>query len=158
MLYIFDKDDTLIGSPGNRPANTTAEQKPLPGVVARLAELRAQGHSLAIATNQGGVAWGFISLSTAYALARDAARKVGGMDEVVVCPCDPRADPLYADPLYAVASPFRKPAPGMLKDLMWQFNCAPADTVFVGDRESDRLAAEAAGVRFEWAIDFFRGE
>ena len=31
-----------------------------PGVVEKLAELRAAGHQLAIATNQGGVAWGII--------------------------------------------------------------------------------------------------
>ena len=33
---------------------------------------------------------------------------------------------------------------------------SPADTVFVGDGEEDRLAAEAAGIRFIYAYEFFK--
>jgi len=53
---------------------------------------------------------------------------------------------------------WRKPAPGMLLQAMTEAGVAPDDTLFVGDMESDRLAAEAAGVRFMWARDFFGWE
>jgi phosphoglycolate phosphatase-like HAD superfamily hydrolase len=32
---------------------------------------------------------------------------------------------------------------------------SPAETLMVGDSDTDKQAAEAAGVRFEWAADFF---
>lgn len=50
---------------------------------------------------------------------------------------------------------WRKPLPGMLLQAMEDFNALPAECIMVGDRESDRLAAEAAGVKFIWAINFF---
>lgn len=50
---------------------------------------------------------------------------------------------------------WRKPDPGMLLQAM-AFACAtPAETLMVGDMESDRLAAEAAGCAFAWADEFF---
>jgi len=158
MLYIFDKDGTLIENQfSDRPANSPGEQVPLPGVVIRLADLREQGHTLAIATNQGGVAWGFISLSQAYRLVWDAAEKCGGMDAVSVCPYDARAIGARSRPSYACENDRRKPGPGMILGLARRLGYALDDVVFVGDQESDRQAAQAAGVRFEWAQDFFPG-
>lgn len=155
MLIIFDKDNTLIAGPAGRPANTVAEQVVLPGVVARLSVLRAEGHTIAIATNQGGVAWGFISLSQAYRLAHDAAEKCGGMDAVAVCPYDSRATGPRARRCYARSSDRRKPNPGMILDLARRLNYPLSEVIFVGDRNSDQQAAQAAGVRFAWASDFF---
>jgi D-glycero-D-manno-heptose 1,7-bisphosphate phosphatase len=155
MLFIFDKDGTLVAKCGDRPANTPAEQVVLPGVIDRLAGLRAAGHKLALATNQGGVAWGFISLSTAYRLAHDAAQKVGGLDVVAVCPYYPGAKGPRARERYARSSSRRKPRPGMLLDLMQRLGYDPDETVFIGDSETDLQAAEAAGVEFEWADTFF---
>jgi hypothetical protein len=43
----------------------------------------------------------------------------------------------------------------MIQYLMDALGFAPQDTVFVGDLDSDRQAAEAANVKFEWADDFF---
>ena len=155
MLIIFDKDGTLVGPLGGPPANSIRQQEPLPGVVEKLATLRAQGHALAIATNQGGVAWGIISRSQAYRLAHDAAEKVGGVDGVAVCCYHPGAAGRNPASPYAKASPRRKPAPGMLLGLMRRLGHDPTDTIYVGDRDTDRQAAEAAGVRFTWAQDFF---
>lgn len=53
---------------------------------------------------------------------------------------------------------FRKPAPGMLTDLMAETGIRADETVFIGDQETDRQAAEAAGCRFSWAWDFFGRE
>jgi len=155
MLYIFDKDGTLVSGADGRPANSTSEQVPLPGVVERMAGLRIGGHYLAIASNQGGVAWGFISRSQAYRLVNDAAEKVGRVDAVAVCCYDPKAIAKNPDSPYARPGLRRKPAPGMLLDLMHRLGYRPEDTTYVGDQESDRQAAEAAGVRFVWASDFF---
>ncbi len=49
----------------------------------------------------------------------------------------------------------RKPAPGMLLAAMKAAEVEPAQTLMVGDRDEDREAAEAAGVRFIHAAEFF---
>lgn len=146
MLYIFDKDNTLVSGLGNRPANTPAEQTLLPGVFEKIEQLRAQGHKLAIASNQGGVAWGFITYTQAETLLKDCADKLGGVDAYAFCPHDDRKN-----------SPCtcRKPRPGMLLDLMATLHFLPDQTVMVGDQESDRQAADSAGCAFIWARDFF---
>lgn len=50
---------------------------------------------------------------------------------------------------------WRKPNPGMLHQAMADFQVRPHECLMVGDREEDRLAAEAAGVAFVWAKEFF---
>lgn len=155
-LYIFDKDNTLIYPIDHRPANVIGEQIPMPGVIDKLAELRAAGHQIAIATNQGGVAWGLISRAQAYLLAHDAGEKVGGVDAVAVCCYDPKAAGRHgAVKRYARDSIRRKPRPGMLLDLMKRLGYVPSETLFVGDSETDEQAALAAGVRFIHATEFF---
>ena len=158
MLYIFDKDKTLVSGPNGRPANTPDEQYPLPGVIETIAATRAVGHQIAIASNQGGVAWGFITEVQAQALVKDAAAKIGGVN-FWRCSCyDERAKAKNPESKYARKSYRRKPKPGMLKELMRAAGTDTADTVMIGDSDDDRKAAEAAGVEFVWAKDFFKWE
>lgn len=56
-LYIFDKDGTLLSNVRSRLILHR------PGVFEKLAELRAAGHKIAIATNQSAVAGGIRSLT-----------------------------------------------------------------------------------------------
>ncbi len=158
MLYIFDKDNTLIGNraaPG-QPPNFPEDQILLPGVFEALADLRQAGHRIAIASNQGGVAWGFTTYERAKSLMQDAARKVGGVDRWMFCPFDPGAKAApRRHPIYADASYYRKPMPGMLIEIMAELKIDPGDTWMIGDQESDRGAAENAGCHFAWAHEFF---
>ncbi len=129
----------------------------LPGVYDRIAALREAGHKIAIASNQGGVAWGFISLEQADALIRDIAAKIGGADTYRFCPHDPRAaGKPNSRPEYAVDCACRKPKPGMLIAIMQSLGVSPAETVYVGDSPDDEQAAQAAGVHFVSAQQFFR--
>lgn len=147
MLFIFDKDGTLVDGPAGRPPNKPEEQSLMPGVLEVIARLRAEGHLIALASNQGGVAWGFISMDDADALMRDCAQKIGGVDAYRFCPHDPRKGQFCE---------CRKPRPGMILSIMAELGISdPGQVVFVGDQESDRQAAEAAGVRFVWADQFF---
>jgi HAD superfamily hydrolase (TIGR01662 family) len=158
-LVILDKDGTLIATVernGKRqPANRPDEQVALPGVAEKLAKLRAEGYQLAIASNQGGVAWGIISPEQADELVADAAAKVGGVDAWAVSYCDPRAAVKHPDSPFARDCANRKPRPGMLFDLMKRLRADPKKTMLVGDMDSDAEAAKAAGISFSWAKDFF---
>ena len=51
---------------------------------------------------------------------------------------------------------WRKPAPGMIQAAMQDAGISdPAQVLMVGDSESDREAAQAAGAQFRWAWEFF---
>ena len=155
MLYIFDKDGTLVGGAGNRPANIPEEQKLLPNVVQKISALKMAGHKIAIASNQGGVAWGFISSDQAENLVLDAAHKIGGVDSYRFSPYDPKAQKKNPNSVFAQDHESRKPRAGMIISLMDELGYSPSETVMVGDMESDELAAEKAGCSFAWAKDFF---
>jgi len=155
-LYIFDKDGTLVTkkSGGDPPIpNSVEEQVPLPGVTEKCRELKEAGHTLAIASNQGGVAFGYLKDREAGALMQHAADLIGA-EGWSMCVHHPKGTVAA----YAIECPRRKPAPGMLLDLMRRLRFMPANTIYVGDMESDRQAAEAAGVQFVWAADFFGWE
>lgn len=150
-LIIFDKDGTLTAGPEERrPPNTLAEQVVLPGVLEKCADLRQRGIRLAIASNQGGVAFGYMTEETAWELLRTIANTIGA-EAWTLCPQHPDGTiERYADDCEC-----RKPAPGMLLDLMRYFDVAPHETLYVGDRDSDREAAARAGCEFAWAAEFF---
>ena len=164
-LYIFDLGGTLVRTPRGRLGLPKAlthshEIKPKPGVLEKLAALRASGHAIAIATNQSSVASGTITLRQAEKLVEDAARVVGGVDAWRLSPYSPKAkykpSPKSRRSRYDRDHPSRKPHPGMLIELMQELGYAPPDTFIVGNRASDRKAAEAAGARYVPAKDFFR--
>jgi len=162
-LYIFDKDGTLVqrrGLFGRRsPPERPSEQHVRRGVRERLAELRAQGAAIAIASNINLVAFGVISINEARRLMEDCARKVGGVDTMRFSPYDPRAKWfawLRGRPNpYTRDDPSRKPHPGMLLDLMDEMCAAPWETVVVGDAMRDRKAAEIVGARYVPSGKFF---
>jgi histidinol phosphatase-like enzyme len=53
---------------------------------------------------------------------------------------------------------WRKPNPGMLDFAMSHYGTSSEDTLMIGDREEDKLAAEAAFVDFQYEWQFFGGD
>ncbi len=162
-LYIFDKDGTLVSKLHSRtgiakPPLKPARQVLRPGVFEKLAELRAMGHKLAIASNQDAVASGETTLEQAEELVKNCAAKVGGVEAWRISPYDPDGKKRIKgcpNP-YARDDPSRKPHPGMLLDLMSELGYPPEDTFMVGDSKDDKKAAKAAGVTFVSARSFFK--
>lgn len=74
MLYIFDKDGTVCRSKsGQKFINSWEDQELIPGRGEKIAELKAQGRKIALASNQGGVAFGFMSYDEAEEIMAHAA-------------------------------------------------------------------------------------
>jgi len=164
MLYIFDKDGTLVRRRGflgrRRPPRKPSEQHVRRGVRERLAELRAEGAALVIASNINLVAFGVLTLAEAQRLMEDCARKIGGVHTMRFSPYDPGAR-MFAWLLgrpkrFARDDPSRKPHPGMLLEIMDEMCSAPWETVVIGNSPQDREAAKQAGVRFVRSTEFFR--
>ena len=104
------------------------------------------GRHVFIVTNQSGVARGFYTEDDVRALLDwigDEARRHGGtIDDVRYCPFHPDGNV----PAYRQASDWRKPAPGMLHDLIKAWELDPARCDMIGDQPTDLQAAAAAGV------------
>lgn len=152
-LFIFDADDTLRQTevPGKPCPHGPGEWILLPGVREVLGEIpwhTSGGPWLGIASNQDQVAYGHLSLETARELLRELARSAANVipeDEALqLCP-------------HALDLPCRcrKPEPGMLLAIMRFYRIQPRDTLFVGNHDTDREAADRAGIDFRWAGEFF---
>ena len=104
------------------------------------------GWHVFIVTNQSGVARGLFPEAAVQDLlgwtGDEARRARGTIDDWRYCPYHERG----AVSAYARASDWRKPAPGMLLDLMRAWEVDPARCLMVGDQQTDMQAADAAGV------------
>jgi D,D-heptose 1,7-bisphosphate phosphatase len=105
------------------------------------------GWHVFVVTNQSGVARGYYTEAEMHALhawMADEIRRAGGTVD------DWRHAPFHPDGVVEAyrhpAHPWRKPAPGMLLDLIRAWELDPARTVLLGDQDSDLAAAAAAGV------------
>jgi D-glycero-D-manno-heptose 1,7-bisphosphate phosphatase len=115
---------------------------------ARQAVARASdaGWHVFIVTNQSGVARGLYEEDAVTALhdwLADDIRSAGGtIDDIRICPYHPEG----TRPEYRRASDWRKPAPGMLRDLIRAWDLDASACLLVGDQPSDIAAAHAAGM------------
>jgi histidinol-phosphate phosphatase family protein len=151
-LLMLDRDGTLNRSFGTRPPNHPAEVELLPGVAAKLQQYAAMGWRIVIVTNQGGVAFGYQTEARAQATHQALLDALPvDVDASYLCPHHPEGTITR----YAIDCPNRKPAPGAILDALERFGAQPQDCLFVGDMDTDRQAAAAAGVPFAWAWNFF---
>ena len=116
------------------------------GARAAIADATARGWHVFIVTNQSGVARGHYdegAMSALHAWLANEVREAGGtIDDLRACPYHPEA----SVEAYRRVSDWRKPAPGMLLDLLRAWNVDPARCLMVGDQPTDMAAAAAAGV------------
>jgi D,D-heptose 1,7-bisphosphate phosphatase len=117
-----------------------------PGVHEALRAATDAGWHVFVVTNQSGVARGRYSEADVAALHEwmtDEVRRAGGnVDDIRYCPF--HEDAVVA--AYRCHSDWRKPAPGMLLDLMRAWELDRGMCVLIGDHERDVMAARAAGI------------
>ena len=118
----------------------------IPGAKAAIQMAHARGWHVFVVTNQAGVARGLYDEAAVQALHAwmlDEALRAGGtIDDFRYCPFHPDA----VVPAYRRVSSWRKPAPGMILDLLRKWRLDPARCVMIGDRATDLAAAAAANV------------
>jgi len=142
----LDRDGTLNHDTGY--VYRSADFRWLPGAVNAIRRLNDSGYYVFIVTNQSGVARGFYeeaAIRDLHGWMNEELRAAGArIDDMRYCPHHPQANVAA----YRTACSCRKPAPGMLLDLM---NCWPVvrkGSIMIGDKESDAAAGRAAGIAF----------
>lgn len=153
-LHIFDVDGTLVSTKSGSTFRKSADDwQWLPGRLEKLKDLRENGVKLAIATNQGGVAFGYMKAQDIQdELSRMSEESGIIRDRCYVCFNHPKASVSYL----RCDDTSRKPGPGMLLEAMNDAGVVPKDTLMVGDRPEDEQAAFSACVDFIHADEYFK--
>ena len=139
-LVILDRDG-VINHDSRHYITTPEEWQPIDGSLAAMAALNQAGYHLAMASNQAGVARGIFTEADLQAIHNK------------MLTCFAKYNITLADILYCQDGPdsnstHRKPAPGMLLDIMHNIGATAEDTMFIGDKYSDYQAAQNAGCHF----------
>ena len=116
------------------------------GALAAIARATQAGWHVFVVTNQSGIARGFYDEAAVRALHHwlrgQVQAALGTIDDFRYCPHHEDAViETYRKPCH-----WRKPAPGMLLNLLARWQVDPAHCVMVGDQPTDMAAAAAAGV------------
>ena len=136
-LLILDRDG-VINQDSSDFVKSPAEWLPLPGSIAAIARLSRAGYTVAVASNQSGLARGRLGRAALRAMHRKLRRLVeaegGEVARIVVCPHGPDD-----------GCNCRKPMPGLLLRLARHFDTSLAGVPVVGDSLRDLQAAARAG-------------
>ncbi len=154
-LIIFDVDNTLTTTKsGNTFRANAADWQWLLGRLDALRYLTVETveTQVAVASNQGGVAFGHMREAD---LTRELRRmcEEGGIPQELLFTCFNH--PTASIEKYKREDPRRKPGAGMLIEAMAACHVEPGQTLMVGDREEDLAAAINADVDFKWTNEFF---
>ncbi len=159
---MLDLDGTVREpSSGEKFIQHPQDQQIITGAEKALAHYHEQGYLIIGITNQGGVAANHKSFSECFEEQRYTLNLIPQMLQICFCPdYDGRECwvvnrvspvPMSAASFGHEGAEFRKPEPGMLKLAMWQYGVEPSDCFYIGDRQEDADAADAAGIHFFWA-------
>ena len=134
-LLILDRDG-VINEDSDAYIKTLDEWIPVPGSIDAIARLSKGGWTVAVATNQSGLARGYYdaaTLESMHARLRQLVAEQGGdVGLIVHCPHGPDD-----------GCDCRKPKPGMLRQIATHYGTELAGVWFVGDSQSDLEAALA---------------
>jgi D-glycero-D-manno-heptose 1,7-bisphosphate phosphatase len=138
-LIILDRDG-VINHDSDAYIKSADEWIPVDGSLQAIARLNRAGYTVAVASNQSGIARGYFdlqALSTMHKKMQDMLTEVGGrVDGVFFCPHGPRDK-----------CSCRKPLPGLLQQIAQRFSVKLNDVFFVGDTLSDLQCAHNAGAK-----------
>lgn len=136
-LVILDRDG-VINHDRDDFVKSVDEWQPIEGSLDAIAFLTQAGYTIAVATNQSGLARGYFTMQTLnemhgkmHKLVQQAGGEISG---IWFCPH-----------MAEQHCECRKPKPGMILDILKRFNASAQETYLVGDSLRDLEAIMAAG-------------
>ena len=139
-FIILDRDG-VINFDSDKYIKSPDEWRAIPGSLEAMAQLNQAGFNIIVISNQSGIGRGFYTLkdfeATNQKMMRELKEVGGEIKKIYFCPhvaedhCD-----------------CRKPKPGMLLQAVKEFGFDLKETFFIGDKQSDYLAAKTAGCDF----------
>lgn len=105
-------------------------------------QIKAKGYYAIVITNQSGIARGFFTESMLVKM-NDYLKRTIGADEIYYCPHHLKGKIKE----YAIDCNCRKPKTGMIKAACKEFSIDIEKSFLVGDRASDIMAGQNAGIR-----------
>jgi D,D-heptose 1,7-bisphosphate phosphatase len=141
----FDRDGVLNHDSGY--VFETSRLKWIDGAREAIKAVNDAGYFAFVVSNQSGVARGFFEERDVQALHRwmadDMAEMGAHIDAFEYCPDHPDG----TIERYRRVSDRRKPAPGMITDLLSRFSVDAEHSILIGDKTDDLEAARAAGLQ-----------
>ncbi|MFP4295181.1 MAG: D-glycero-beta-D-manno-heptose 1,7-bisphosphate 7-phosphatase, partial [Halothiobacillaceae bacterium] len=138
-LIILDRDG-VINQDSDEYVKSVDEWIPLPGALEAIARLKQAGWTVAVATNQSGIAHGLFDEDALRAMHEKMARLLAELgariDYITWCPHGPDD-----------GCDCRKPRPGLYQQIARHFDCSLENVPVVGDSARDLEAAVAVGAR-----------
>jgi D-glycero-D-manno-heptose 1,7-bisphosphate phosphatase len=138
-LIILDRDG-VINRDSSSFIKSPEEWVPLRGSIEAIAALSKAGFSVAVASNQSGLARGLFdtaALSAMHEKLHKLVASLGGrVDHIAICPHGPDD-----------GCDCRKPKPGLLHQIAVALDADLAGVPFIGDSLRDLQTAQAAGAR-----------
>jgi len=148
---LLDRDGVL--NPALPEVYRSDDLSLIDGVAQEISRANSQGIPVLVATNQPGLAKGFMTFNEHEAIrARLDALLMehrAFIDDYAFCPHHPESGFAGEVPALKVRCSCRKPEPGLLKDLLETHRLDHRRSVMVGDSDRDEQAAEAAHVAFQ---------
>lgn len=138
MKLIILDDNGVINFSSDIYIKTPNEWNPIPGSLEAIAQLNQAGYRVVIATNQSGIGRGLIDMETFNAISEKMYKAVsqagGRIDALFYCP--------HAD---VDKCNCRKPATGMLEEIMRRYSVNLKGIPVIGDSLRDLQAAAKVG-------------
>ena len=128
-----------------------------PYVLSGLKYLSKQEYLIFIVTNQAGIAKGKFKLSDLLKLNSQLKtylqKKKITLNDIEFCPFHPKA----TVKIYRKKTSYRKPGNSMIKKLQKKWNVNMKKSFMIGDRKSDKSAAQKSKLYFEYVeVNFYK--
>lgn len=137
----IDRDGVVINNATRYYIFRIEDMELVEGIGENLKKIRDKGYSLFMVTNQGGISKGQYTLDDVDKVHLKMCELLAmhGVEivEIAVCP--------HHDSLEKCMC--RKPEPLMIEKLIAKYRIDASQSYFIGDSESDMIAAERAGVK-----------
>ena len=136
-LVILDRDG-VINEDSDDYIKSVDEWHPIPGSIEAISRLSKSGYTIAIATNQSGLARGYFTLETLDAMHGKMTSLIeacgGKISTIAFCPHHPDDD-----------CDCRKPLPGLVDQIEARLEISANGAFFVGDTKKDMQVAISKG-------------